>query len=240
LLCERRMRPLLVLVLLGSVACHGTAISDTHPDGQSARVPVRHRPGGMACPAQRGPGATDGPTCPPDGSTPGGPLVQPRLCAQDSDCVAGSNGRCFSNRAPFATCGTTCSYDACSADSDCPGKAPCECRTSPSESGANVCVSDGNCRIDADCGPAGFCSPSQVGHSCSCPSPALCPTDGSTRCTAGNTPVPCACGNACGHGYYCHTKDDACLDDSDCAANSTCNYDTVEHRWTCATCWPLP
>jgi hypothetical protein len=94
-------------------------------------------------------------------------------------------------------------------------------------------VHGGDCRIDADCGPGGYCSPSQVGVLCSCPSPALCPPG--THCEPG----PCTCDDACGHAYYCHTSSDACIDDSDCSQGATCNYDTVEKHWTCANCQPL-
>ena len=73
---------------------------------------------------------------------------------------------------------------------------------------------------------------------CFCPSPALC-ADGSGACYAGNQQVSCACGDSCGHSYFCHTKSDGCVDDSDCPGDQTCNYDTVNARWDCATCWPV-
>jgi hypothetical protein len=98
---------------------------------------------------------------------------------------------------------------------------------------ANSCVHGGECRIDADCGPGGYCSPSQVGVLCVCPSPALCDPG---PCGSGS----CACGDACGHAYYCHTSRDACIDDSDCGPEATCNYDKLEKRWTCAFCRPVP
>jgi hypothetical protein len=92
-----------------------------------------------------------------------------------------------------------------------------------------------NCAADADCGPGGRCSPSQTKVLCYCPVTALC--DDSSRCTAGNVQVPCACGDACGHGNFCHTPHDACSDDSDCSEGS-CNYDWVEGLWSCSICWP--
>jgi hypothetical protein len=52
--------------------------------------------------------------------------------------------------------------------------------------------------------------------------------------------VPCECGDACGHGYFCHTPRDTCIDDSDCGGDGTCNYDTVNKVWSCSLCWPLP
>jgi hypothetical protein len=42
----------------------------------------------------------------------------------------------------------------------------------------------------------------------------------------------CSCGGDCGHGYFCHTPKDACLDDSDCAGG-TCNFDLTSKAWMC-------
>jgi hypothetical protein len=51
--------------------------------------------------------------------------------------------------------------------------------------------------------------------------------------------VPCACGDSCGHSYFCHTDSDTCLDDADCGSGGTCNYDTVDQRWECGVCLPV-
>jgi len=85
--------------------------------------------------------------------------------------------------------------------------------------------------------PCGYCSPTQVGVLCFCPSEALC--DGTSKCYAGQTEVPCECGDACGHGYFCHTQRDTCIDDADCGNQGTCNYDTVNKMWSCSVCWPV-
>jgi hypothetical protein len=89
--------------------------------------------------------------------------------------------------------------------------------------------------VDDDCGPGGFCSPSQVNVFCVCPSTALCPP-GSATSFEGSRQVPCACGDGCGHGYFCHTDRDTCLDDTDCGTQGTCNYDRLDRRWRCSTC----
>jgi hypothetical protein len=37
-------------------------------------------------------------------------------------------------------------------------------------------------------------------------------------------------------GYYCHTANDQCIDDTDCVAtmgNATCAYSTANSRWEC-------
>jgi hypothetical protein len=76
----------------------------------------------------------------------------------------------------------------------------------------NVCVPS-DCRVDADCGPGGYCSPT----------------------------VSSSCGAFYGvQGYYCHRPGDACVNDSDCAAGTTgpapyCAYDTSVGRWVCGT-----
>jgi hypothetical protein len=49
--------------------------------------------------------------------------------------------------------------------------------------------------------------------------------------------VPCLCGGQCGHGYFCHTPNDRCLDDSDCASG-TCNFDLTRQSWICTACIP--
>jgi hypothetical protein len=47
--------------------------------------------------------------------------------------------------------------------------------------------------------------------------------------------------DTCGHGYFCHTPQDSCIDDSDCRVVTTtptgygpvCAYDVFDHRWSC-------
>ena len=63
--------------------------------------------------------------------------------------------------------------------------------------------------MDADCGANGFCSPSV-----------------DTGCSGGLA------------GYYCHTADDECLDDEECAKDAgpymVCAYDSTKKHWACA------
>jgi hypothetical protein len=237
---RQTMRLIYTVVSLSllAAACEGKSLTSPASDAQSARVPLNHRASGISCPAQRAPGSPASDPCTNDGelsvATLGG-----AACTSDSDCTAGSNGRCNPVGAPIAICGATCTYDACASDSDCPDNQACDCRPSASASSANSCLTGGNCRVDSDCGSAGYCSPSQVNNFCFCPSPALC-ADGGGVCYDGNQQVSCACGDSCGHSYFCHTKSDRCVDDSDCDAGQTCNYDTVNARWDCGTCWPVP
>jgi hypothetical protein len=166
----------------------------------AVRVPQNHRASGSTCPAGRGAGSV----CTTLEGGGGG------TCQLDSDCAAGSNGRCFSPNGPIAECSpTACSYDECQSDADCPGLVPCECRGDAQSSDANACVAGGNCATDADCGRHGFCSPGAYAQFCA-------------------TPI-----------YFCHTDADTCLDDSDCPAPAasgppqTCNYDSQAHHFAC-------
>jgi hypothetical protein len=77
-----------------------------------------------------------------------------------------------------------------------------------------------------------------VNDFCSCLSTRLC-GDSGVECFANGAPVPCECGDSCGHGYFCHTLCDTCVDDSDCGGRGTCNYDSLDQRWKCETCVPV-
>lgn len=186
----------------GDAAASGDAISSGGGGAcAGVRIPAHHRPTASSCPVARAPSNTT--TCCPDASYPG-----QWQCSQDSDCTAGKNGRCLSNPGPA---GTHCSYDECFVDSDCPGNVPCNCRTSPDSYAPNLCATGSDCRIDSDCGPCGFCSPSP-----DAPYP---------------TPyVP----------YFCHTPADTCIDNSDCTEPSACcSFDQAKGHWACKAC-PVP
>jgi hypothetical protein len=119
--------------------------------------------------------------------------------ADAADGEAGCVARVPLNHRPTET---SCSSsqagdDACLSDADCT-------KLGPQVPGSNTCV-EGDCRIDADCGDAGFCSPS-VSPGCSYP--------------------------ACG-GFYCHTCSDTCIDDTDCPTGWACGYDTAAGHWLC-------
>jgi hypothetical protein len=51
---------------------------------------------------------------------------------------------------------------------------------------------------------------------------------------------PSATGDGCGHGYFCHTPGDGCVDDADCDHGATCNYAVATGTWTCSSCYPIP
>lgn len=170
-----------------------------------ARVPLYHRASHAICPSQRGVG---GPGLQPICPTPPPPTTV--CCFSDSQCDGGANGRCLN----LGHAGQQCTYDECSADSNCPIGAPCICRSSPTDNTANACESGGNCVVDSDCGGR-YCSPS---------------------------PVPTAeeCGGASPYSfpYYCHTTSDTCVDDSDCfvdgGPSGYCVYDPHAKHWGCS------
>jgi hypothetical protein len=136
-------------------------------------------------------------------------------CTTDADCANSGNqalvGKCVATAA-----GKVCDFNQCATDADCKsgGVNACSCQGqtfgySHSSEGA-VCVPS-NCHTDADCGANGFCSPS----------------------------VDDECGGFYGvQGYYCHTCEDTCVDDSDCGSNGGpagyCAYDSALGHWACA------
>jgi hypothetical protein len=129
------------------------ATPDAHTvvDAGIQPVPTNHRPSGSTCPQGRGAGMLE-PGCADAGI--------PFACTLDSECTMGSNGRCLP--AGPLPCDMECSYDTCTDDSQCSGNIPCICRTSASDPTANVCATGSQCRVDADCGPGGYCSPSDT------------------------------------------------------------------------------
>jgi hypothetical protein len=137
----------------------------------------------------------------PDGGAPAD-------CHSNAECTAGRNGRCDGNGHD----GYRCTYDACYSDSECTGTGGvCACGGA-SRGTNNVCLT-GGCRVDADCGTSGYCSP-----------------------TLGS------CGHyGKAEGYYCHTAADECIDDSDCAIGADfgqaayCAYEKTIGHWKCST-----
>jgi hypothetical protein len=134
-------------------------------------------------------------------------------CWADSDCAVGGT-----NGRCIAVQLAACSYDECFSDQGCPSQVPCVCRASPDDSAPNVCATGSQCAVDSDCGPGGFCSPS--------PSPAA-------RCPFAGSPGI----------YACHTANDTCTNDSDCASYDAggappprglaCTYDLTAQHWAC-------
>jgi hypothetical protein len=217
----------------GTASC--PSLHDASPVAPG-RAPMNHRSARSTCSHERAPETATACGCPDGGldpiPEPDGGFCLCGSCGQDSDCTAGNNGRC-GEVGPGGF--LRCSYDACFADSDCPGGAPCECRGNAAS--PNVCQTGGDCAVDSDCGPAGYCSPSLVNSLCFCSDSSLCGDAGDT-CTPGQ--LFCTCGDSCDHGYFCHTPCDTCVDDSDCEHSGTCNFNSIDHRWECQVCFPVP
>lgn len=186
---------------LFAVACGGTVSTDTGGNGENKvqRVPAVHRSEATPCDTTRPP------SVPVSGSTLWAE------CTSDADCTAGSNGRCTR----VAVSGWECTYDACFSDTDCLDPSAdiriCACENG-FRSDNNVCLSQGDCHTDSECGEKGYCSPS-LG-------------------TCGNfSPF---------EAFYCHTSADECVDDEDCGGSgntedSYCAYSTLKGHWACST-----
>ena len=209
-LYARVMTKTLSILALVLVACGGTTIdnqntdagADSAKDSANNRVPLRHRASATTCPAGRGSEESQIPDA-------GGNLGS---CSSDSDCTQGTNGRCtWSNGGAHIL---SCTYDQCGADSDCTGTV-CVCRADSSSTDVNFCGSSkSGCRVDADCGAGGYCSPSESSD---------------TFCFSADS------------AYFCHTSSDECIDDADCGADGSCNFDPTAKHWKCGSlCSPPP
>ena len=181
----------------GSTTEAGTTTTNP-PATTTGRVPAKHRAVATACDGTR---STSPPANLPDG---GDGSVK---CTTHDECTAGVNGRCTGN--PHD--GWRCTCDECSNDTEC-GSGICEC-DGQFRTDANKCLTSNGCRLDSDCGSAGYCSPSL--GSC-----------GSFDKTMG---------------YYCHTAADECVDDSDCTdagpgsyGTPYCAYSPSAGKWACS------
>jgi len=135
-------------------------------------------------------------------------------CTNDSECPAtndagGTNGRCTPSEDDGpAISCPSCQYDQCSTDSQCGAGSVCACGGDALSGRFPNACLSGNCQVDSDCGSGGYCSPN-VGF-----------------CGEGTL------------GYYCHTADDECHNESDCQNNPNsfggqCVYDTSKKIWDC-------
>ena len=186
------MRKLMMLGLLA--ACNGGGIGQ-----KTFSPPLLHRAVAETCTADR----------PAYNCGQSAPMGAPVSCRLDSDCAAGSNGRCVGN----AHDGCNCSYDTCSSDADCAGGQLCDCRGTwhYGANGDNRCLPS-DCRTDADCGAGGYCSPS---------------FDPDCGAYFGVTL------------WRCHTDADTCVNDSDCPSDggfgpAFCGWRPELGHWGCS------
>ena len=155
-------------------------------------MPVNHRPSDAQC-------MTTAPAGDCSFNNPGA------SCHSDADCSeAGPNGRCVVANGP-PTC--FCTSDSCTGDTACMMGQTCACHGSAYTAGLGNTCAPGNCRVDADCGHGGYCSPSAATNTCGTLS-----------------------------GYYCHTPKDQCTNDSDCGTSqqgTMCIYSPSTGSWSC-------
>ena len=183
------------------VVTNGTGAASPSPVTDVAvvctEVPMNHRTDDSQCA-----------TPPPAGTCT--MSSQGSACTADGQCTAGVNGRCIMSTSGPVSC--ACEYDACLQDTDCPSGELCVCQGSAYRQAAlNACVTS-NCRVDSDCGPGGYCSPS-----------------------LGNGYDGCA-GSI--YGYFCHVPSDGCVNDADCSAMGTgnrCEWSPASGHWGCQT-----
>ncbi len=145
----------------GGLGTGGAAGAGGHP----LATPSQHRASAVACANSpdagfsRQDGAAPGPVN-PDG---GGWIT----CSTGASCPACANGltdRCLTSGGGGASGGGYCACDQCARDQDCRANSVCTCEGEiPGQASGvgNICVS-ANCRVDADCGPGGFCSPTWI------------------------------------------------------------------------------
>jgi hypothetical protein len=191
------------------------------------RVPLKHRAAAEACDRERPPGSVsqfydvaapdDAEPCTTDADCTPPPTCTDCLavCVSTSAgkvCINSSGSECIRD----ADCSTgengRCEFRrglACTYD-ECFADGDCN-RGGPCGceggvwSDSNACLL-GNCRTDAECG-SGYCSPS-FGD----------------------------CGDYSGViGYYCHTPEDTCVDDTDCSESGAgyCMYRPEVAHWAC-------
>ncbi len=197
------MRAWLTAVVLSAVACRGEerplrpddvptkAPKKVETPKSPRRLPKQHRASAEACPRVDVAAAT----------APFGKMGPGPACTTAKDC--GPSSRCVRGH---------CHTDDCYEDTDCGPSAVCACEgaTGGGVGPGHRCVKSG-CRLDADCGAAGACSPT----------------------------FDFDCGSYHGVvGYQCHATDDVCTDDSDCQGDggvpyAYCAFEPKSGHWVC-------
>jgi hypothetical protein len=196
------MRSIAVLCLVAG--CSTQPIGNENPDltMKMPAVPLKHRPTATSCVVPR---PSENCTTPDMGL-----MGVPSDCSGDISCNQGPNGRCTGD--PHDGC--HCTYDTCGTDADCMPGTLCDCRDAwwkGRPEGPSQCLPS-DCRVDADCGVNGYCSPS----------------------------LDPGCGVYFGVTlWHCHTAQDECVNDSDCAgvdgayAPPFCAYKQEVGHWAC-------
>ena len=171
------------------------------PPPSGFEIPPLHRASAYPCATQRG----EAP------AMDGGPYKSVYgKCVSDTECTAGTNGRCDN---AYNSMACECDYDQCDSDDACGGSAVCACRNDATERAPNICLHSGNCRLDADC-RGGYCSPTRlIGDTCDGRNQAYYCSTVKDECT---TDAQCGdLGQAClysphGEGYWACVQLEVC------------------------------
>lgn len=102
---------------------------------------------------------------------------------------------------------------------------------------------NGRCVVDGD---ATRCVYDACASSSECPGVAVCECGSANVCVSGGCLTDADCGrggycspSACEVGdgvpHFCHTTEDACLDDADCSGIDVCRYQASSRTWRCVT-----
>jgi hypothetical protein len=205
----------------GSSARDGTAGVGGSAGSRAMVTPSEHRATSMVCSAAPADAALPGqgydgsagnpadagePAQSYDGSAGGSVSSDDGgFCSTPDTCPACANGlqrRCITGGGTLSH--NFCGCDECNSDQDCSPTTVCNCGGTRGQQGSfgNQCI-PANCRVDSDCGPGGFCSPSWFSYF----------------------------GYMVIDGYYCHTPRDQCLNDADCPTG--CSYYLPGGFWKC-------
>lgn len=168
--------------------------------------------------------------------------VEAAVVAQAPSSHRATGTTCPAGRGPGALtpgCPDAGVPPACTSDADCTAGRNGRCLPTPGLACAPQCSYDA-CQSDADCaGEACICRMSSDDPSANVCATGNCATD--ADCGPGGFCSPSGLLDACGIGYYCHTPNDTCLDDADCASSEGCSFDPHALAWACAvTCTRPP
>lgn len=193
----------------------GSVDAGTEAEASSENAKPPSRPTATACsrplPRPAGSATADGG---PDASIE---------CTLDTECTTSADGRCNELRSSVwygnESLGTRCTYDACTTDDQC-GTGVCGCDLG--FAGQNVCLPQGNCRIDADCSQGQVCAFSRP-FVVSAPGVIVTGNE-----QGGGSGVPRE-----SLGWFCTTAQDECRPGQriDGGASEGCVYGTDQGRW---------
>jgi hypothetical protein len=173
------------------------------------------------------------------------PLIGTSSSGSDGTTGSGTSAGSGTSSGTGTSNGTSGGSGCGSASGACPGEVPLDHRPVPVGCDGGIPDGGSECWQDADCDDAGFGAPGL----CSCAPntrhgfsasaniciPNDCRVDADCACGYCSPTVNPNCGSFYGvQGYYCHTPQDCCVNDSDCdGGGGYCAYHTEVGYWTC-------